>query len=150
MRALLLAAGERRQLPVAEMREPYLAQRRIDQPLRGAAAGVARAHMDDFLDREREGDVDMLRQHRTVMGENARRIEVDVALLQFDLPARRAEVAGQHPQQRRFAGAVGPDDRDHLAGGNAQIDAVDQRGAADHHRDRLRFEDRGHSETSPR
>ena len=69
MRALLLAAGERRQLPVAEMREPDLAQRRIDQLLRGGAAGVARAHMDDFLDREREGDVDMLRQHRAVMGE---------------------------------------------------------------------------------
>src|SRR6185312_1230218 len=89
-------------------------------------------------------------QHRAVMGERARRIEMDVALLQSDLPARRTEIAGQHSQQRRFAGAVGADDRDHFAGRNAQIDAVDQRGAADHHRDRLRFENGGHSETSPR
>ena len=73
MRALLLAAGERRQLPVSEMREPYLAQRRIDQPLRGGAAALARAHVNDFLDREREGDIDMLRQHRAVMGELPRR-----------------------------------------------------------------------------
>src|SRR6185369_5144999 len=150
MRALLLAAGERRQLPVAEMRQADFAERRIDQPLRSGAAGVARAHMDDFLDREREGDVDMLRQHRAVMGEKARRIEVDVALLQLDPALCRAEIAGQHPQQRRFAGAVGADDRDHLAGLDAQIDRIDQRGAANHHRDRLRFEKGAHSETSPR
>ncbi len=37
-------------------------------------------------------------------------------------PVGRAQVAGQHPQQRRFAGAVGADDRDHLAGCDAQID----------------------------
>ncbi len=67
MRALLLAAGQRRQLPVTEMRQPDLVQRRIDQPLRGGAAGIARAHVDDFLDREREGDVDVLRQHRAVL-----------------------------------------------------------------------------------
>ena len=54
--------------------------------------------MDDFLDREREGDVDVLRQHRTVMGENAGRIEVDVALPQLDPALCRVEVAGQHPQ----------------------------------------------------
>ena len=69
MRALLLAAGERRQLPIAEMRQSDLVERGIDQPLRAGAAGIARAHMDDLLDREREGDADMLRQHRAVVGE---------------------------------------------------------------------------------
>ena len=73
----------------AGKRQSDLAERRIDQPLRGGAPAVAGAHTDDFLDREREGDVDMLRQHRAVMGEHTRRIEVDVALLQFDLPAGR-------------------------------------------------------------
>ena len=67
---------------------------------------------------------------------------MNLALLEPDLAARRPQVAGQHPQQCRFAGAVGADDRDHLAGVDAQIDGVDQRGAADDHRKRPRFEQR--------
>ena len=90
MCALLLASRERRQLPVAEMRQSDLAERGIDQPPRAGAAGVACAHMDDLLNREREGDGDMLRQHRAVMGEFARRIAADFALLQFDMARRRA------------------------------------------------------------
>ena len=41
MRALLFAAGERRQLPIAEMRQSDLVERGIDQPLRAGAAGIA-------------------------------------------------------------------------------------------------------------
>ena len=72
---------------------------------------------------------------------------------------RRAKVTGQHPQQRRFAGAVGADDRDHFASRDTQVDRVDQRRAADRHRDAenlasrtdgLGFEKERRSETSPR
>ena len=127
MRALLFAAGERRQLPVAEMRQSDLGERGIDQPLRAGAAGIARAHMNDLLDRERESDADMLRQHRAVVSEVAWRIGMDLALLQFDPALCRAKVAGQHAQERRLAGAVGADDRDHFAGRNAQVDGIDLR-----------------------
>ena len=67
MRPLLFAAGQRRQLPVAEISQADFVERRIDQPLRRDAAAVAGADPDDFLDREREGDADMLRQHRAML-----------------------------------------------------------------------------------
>ena len=74
MRALLLAARQRRQLPVAEIFQSDFVQRRLDQRLRRGAAAFAGTHLHDLLDREREGDVDMLRQHRAMQRELARRI----------------------------------------------------------------------------
>lgn len=43
------------------------------------------------------------------------RVAGDRATIELYCPARRLQVGGQRPQQRSFAGAVGPDDRDHLA-----------------------------------
>ncbi len=92
----------------------------------------------------------MLRQHGAMQGQLMRRVAVQVALLQPHRAAAGAQVAGDQPQQRRLAGAVRPDDRDRLAGLDAQIDLVDQRGAADHDRNRADLEQGGHSATSPR
>ncbi len=95
MRALLLAAGKRRQLPLAKAVQSNLVQRRIDKSLGRRAAAIAGAHVNDLLDRKREGDIDMLRQHRAMQGELARRIGVKLSQLEPDLAAGGAEVAGQ-------------------------------------------------------
>jgi hypothetical protein len=87
MRTLLLAPGQRRQLPGTEMRQPDLVQRRPDQATRRRARALAGAHADDFLDREREGDVDVLRQHRAVLRQLARTVAVQVALFEPGRPA---------------------------------------------------------------
>src|SRR5436190_22553392 len=44
----------------------------------------------------------------------------DVAILEPHLAAGTGQDAGQHVDQRRLAGAVGPDDREDAAGGNGQ------------------------------
>jgi len=150
MRALLLAARQGRKLAMAETGQSGLLQRGLDQRLGGGAAEVARAHMNDFVDRKREADTDVLRQHRAMQGELAWRIGVKIALLQPDLTAAGAKVAGEKPQQGRLAGAVRADDGNHLAAFDPQVDAVDQRGGADRHRYRARFEQRRHSATNPR
>jgi hypothetical protein len=100
------------------MCEANLVQRGVDERHGIAQAAVARAHQHDLLDREGEGDVDVLGQHRAARGKLARRITAYVALLQVHLALARAEIAGEQPQQRRLAGAVRADDRDHLAGFN--------------------------------
>ncbi|MFK4626255.1 hypothetical protein ABIF50_009561 [Bradyrhizobium diazoefficiens] len=130
MGALLLAARQRRQLPFAEMRQPHLVQRGIDEPACLARAAVACAHQHDLLDGEGEGDVDVLGQHRASRGKLARRVAADVALLQPYLALARTEVAGEQPQQGRLAGAVRADDGDHLAGRNREADAIQQLRAA--------------------
>ena len=60
MRALLLAAGQRRQLAVAEALQSHLFQCLFDQRAQGGAAASAGSHLDDFLDGEGKGDMDML------------------------------------------------------------------------------------------
>ena len=66
MGALLLAAGQRRQLPAAETLQPDFVQRGVDQPTRRSRGCVDRLPSDDLLDREREGDINMLREHRAM------------------------------------------------------------------------------------
>ena len=48
----------------------------------------------------------------------------DVAPVEHDPAARRARPAADRHQQRRFAGAVGADQRDDLAGADLEIDAL--------------------------
>src|SRR5712671_7855567 len=91
MRALLLAAGKRRQLPLAEAVQSNLVQRRIDKSLGRGAAAIAGAHVDDLLDRKREADIDVLRQHCAMQGERARRIGVKFSQLEPDFAASGAE-----------------------------------------------------------
>src|SRR6266704_427205 len=150
MRTLLLAAGKRRQLPLAEAAQSNLLQRRIDKSLGRRATAIAGAHVDDLLDRKREGDIDVLRQHCAMQGELARRIGVKFSQLEPDLAAGGAEVAGQQPQQRRFAGAVRSDNGDRLAAVDTQVDRIDQRCAVDRHRDRSCLDHGRHSPASPR
>src|SRR5436190_7957851 len=89
MRALLLAAGQRRQLPATKTLQPDFVQRGLDQPARRCAAALTGSHLDDLLDREREADMNMLREHRAIQRQFARRILADVAL-----PERDAAVGG--------------------------------------------------------
>ena len=70
-------------------------QRRIDKSLGSGAAAIAGAHVNDLLDRKREADIDVLRQHRAMQGELTRRIGVKFSQLEPDFAAGGAEVAGQ-------------------------------------------------------
>jgi hypothetical protein len=61
----------------------------------------------------------------------AGRRQVDVGRAVDGRPAGvGAGEAQQHPQGRRLAGAVGPEEPGHLAGRRAEADAVDRRGPA--------------------
>ena len=50
---------------------------------------------------------------------------------ELDPPGGRREEAGEQVEQRRLAGAVGPDQRVHAAGGDGQVDPVDGAEAAE-------------------
>src|SRR5712671_3703752 len=87
MRTLLLAAGKSRQLPLSKTVQSNLVQRRIDKLLSGSSAAIAGAHVNNLLDRKREADIDVLRQHRAMQGELARRIGVKFSQLEPDFAA---------------------------------------------------------------
>ncbi len=50
-----------------------------------------------------------------------------VGRVEPDLAGVGLQLAGQHPQQGRLAGAVGPDQPDHVTGGDDQVEAGEQR-----------------------
>lgn len=94
---------------------------------RNGARAITRAHGDDFLDREREGHIDMLGQHDAVVRKIARRKRREVAALETDTAAGAAKIAGQQAQQRRLAGAVRPNDGDSLAAMDLRAHTIEQR-----------------------
>ncbi|KAG5733129.1 hypothetical protein E4T56_gene4260, partial [Termitomyces sp. T112] len=85
MGALLFAAGQRRHVSLAEMRQSHFVQCSVDQRVRFARVAIARAQQHDLRDREGEADIDVLGQDRAPGGELARRIAADIALFQQDL-----------------------------------------------------------------
>ncbi len=86
-------------------------------PVLGRRAGPGRAaHPHDVGDGEREGDVDPLHQHAAAHRELAGAPLAGRRAVDLDAAGVRLEVAGHDGEQRRLAGAVGPDQREHLAG----------------------------------
>ena len=82
MRALLLAAGERRDDALAERREIDVGERALGKLVDRAAVAVARTHAHDFADRERKRHMGALRQHRAMQREIARRVAPERAAFQ--------------------------------------------------------------------
>ena len=115
MRALLLAAGQRRDDAVMEGGEVDIRERGLGEIVDRAAVAVGGAHAHHFADGERKRHVRRLRQHRAMQRELARRIGDERAAFQFDEARVRLQLSGQRAQQRRFAGAVRADQRDGLA-----------------------------------
>lgn len=142
MRALLLAAGERRQFAVPERLQFEFGDGGVDQLLRCGTRAIARAHEHDFLDGERKAHIDMLGQHDAVVREVPRRERGEVAAFEADAAAAAFQIAGQQPQQCRFAGAVRSDNGDGLAAMNPCTDAIEQRRMPDLHADRIGFDQR--------
>ena len=69
-----------------------------------------------------------------------RHVADDQPRLTPDPPRGRLEQAQEHADQRGLAGAVRPDQRDHLARPDAEVDGAEQLAAPDPDRDRLRLD----------
>ena len=89
------------------------------------------AHPDHLGDAEAERQALLLQLHRAVPGELARGVGAEVAVLERDPAGGRVDVAGEHGEQRGLAGAVGPDQRDQLAGADVEVDVDEDRVAVD-------------------
>ena len=64
-------------------------------------------------------------------GDRVRRLAGDVLAEEHDRPGRRLVDAGEHVEERRLAGAVRPDQRDHLAARHGEVDVVHRDEAAE-------------------
>ncbi len=105
-------------------------ERLIDFVIDEIAAPLAGAHLYDLVDRERERDLHMLRQHGAAQRKVARLEGRDGLVGKPDRAAIRLQFAGEDVQQCRFAGAVGTDNGNDLAVRHAQTHAIEDRVAA--------------------
>ena len=128
-RAPRLAAGQLAGLFAAS--QPELFQHRA----RGVVA-VARPQ-SGFDIRERRGEAGEIRLLGQIAHQRSRLYENRAAV--------GLDQAGRHLQQRRFAGAVAPDQADPLAGADRQFGVGQKRRPAEGERDVFKLEKRSHS-----
>ena len=83
--------------------------------------------------------VDGQRQDR-IHPDPLRHVADDQPRLTPDPPCGRLEQTEEHADQSGLAGAVRPDQRDHLACPHAEVNGAEQLAAPDPHRDRLRLD----------
>ena len=129
--ALLLAAGERARIAIAELGHRQIELRRH---LLGRRARFALGPAEEARD---SGDVlvdgavrEESRTLNDVAGAAAKGDEVrerERLALDNDIAARRPRQAVNQPQRRRFARSAPANERDRLAGRDAQIDIVQNR-----------------------
>jgi hypothetical protein len=98
------------------------------------------AHPDHLGDAEPEGQALLLQLDGAVPGQLAGGVRTEVAVLERDPAGGRVDVAGEHAEQRGLAGAVGPDQRDQLAGADVEVDVDEDRVAVDGDGDALGVE----------
>ena len=100
----------------------------IVRTLEAEGAEMRRApHQHDFEHREAERDGIFLADRRDRAREFAALDRIERTAEEFDASRRRRDRSAEHLQQRRLAGAVGTDDREHLAGLHFDRDAVQHR-----------------------
>ena len=128
--ALLLAAGERVDAPVAVPGEVHLGERLL-HPAGLVGAGDP-ADLEPVRDVLRHSHV---REQRVVLEHHAgvplvRRPVGDVVVAEVDVTGGREVEAGHHAQRRRLAAAARPEQREELAGSDGDGDVIDRRGVA--------------------
>lgn len=126
--ACSLATRERRIVAVGEPFRVGAAHRaRRDEFV---AIALARAlprrstHVDDLLDREREGDVDLLQEHGAAHGESRARPRVARYPVEFDRALDDVDVVRDDVDERRLSGTVRADECEHLARADVEVETV--------------------------
>ena len=127
---LLLAAGELGRQPPAVARQADHRQHLLDP----AADRVLLRALDRQPERHVVGDRQVREQGRRLEHEAdvplPRRQERHVVGVEVDPPVGRLDQPGDHPQRRRLAAARRPEQRDHLAVGDLEVEGVDGDGRA--------------------
>src|SRR5581483_8002143 len=132
--ALLLAAGQLAIEAVAEIGEIEGGERRVGDGAGARGDAVEARHRgaeaDHLDDEEGEGERGRLRHHRPASGEVGGAPGGEAAAIEEHVAGCGPQLAGQHLEERRLAGAVGADDGRHPARQNGGVHVREQMPAA--------------------
>ena len=129
-RPAALSTRERRIGASAEVEGLRPTHRALNRRAVVFAAAVAMrmaTHHDDLTNRERELEHGLLRHHRAESGALVVVYLSERPAVELDGAVRGHELACEQPEKGRLAGAVRPCERKHLARGELDVDAVDER-----------------------
>ena len=131
-----VAAAELRRFVVGAVGKPEAGQFGFDPRLGDAARNAVQAGVKQQIGGDRQFEIEgRLLEHDADLRQRRYGVAAHVVAHHLDGPRIRDEQAGQQLKQRRFAGAVGPEQCDELSRTRRETDAVDRpnRPVALHH-----------------